>query len=152
MGRPFIFKSPEQVYKAFNDYLEWCKENTIGKQEMIKSGALAGTVATIDIPRVPTILGFCVFSHIAEKTFYNYINDCNDEDLLQSFIYVRDYFRQEMTDSAVAGVANPAIAAMLLGLRQKSEVETISIDASNKSEDEIRAAIKAIEASRKPKE
>lgn len=149
MGRRLIFNTPEDVYSAFKDYLAACKRNTITKKELLKSGAKAGKAGKLKVARIPTILGFCVHSHIAEKTFYNYINNTTDEELLEAFYYIRDYFRQEMTDHAVVGAANPTIAAMLLGLKAKTEVETkTTIDVEGKSDDELMIAARAIEQAR----
>lgn len=37
-GRPKAFKSPEELYKYFLDYLEWCKDNpTITKHYNVKT-------------------------------------------------------------------------------------------------------------------
>lgn len=148
-GRPFIFKTPEQVIEKLNSYIAYCELDTIEKKELLKSGARAGEAGSIKVARIPTILGFCVHCRISEKTFYNYINNTTDEDLLNAFYFVRDYFRQEMQDHAVVGAANPTIAAMLLGLKQKSEIETkTTIDTEGKTDDELMIAARAIEAAR----
>ncbi|WP_159522829.1 terminase small subunit [Sunxiuqinia indica] len=121
-GRDKLFENPEEIIDLAQNYIEYCTNNPIIVKELIKSGPRGGDVVDIERPRIPSRKGFTVFLGIDGKTLWNYEKDEKYKDFFQSFAYVCDLFDSELTDNATTGQANPAIAAMLLGLKQKQDI------------------------------
>ena len=112
MARPFKFNVQElkELYKKYR--AKRAKEYD-SRYEPIKSGERAGEIIEIKMPKVPTILSFCHFIGITEKTFFNWINAESvniDEELLQFITYVQE----EMKDYRLSAAMNNTINAQLV--------------------------------------
>lgn len=149
MGRPYSFK-PDELQKKINAYFDWCDQNPFIKYDCVKTGQDAGKELQIKIPRPYTIQGIVCHLEIDRQTWYNWCDESQkNTDLFDIVTRANTKISQNQVEGAGAGVFNPMIIARLQGLTDKQEVTTTTIDTTNKSQDEIRAAIQAIEQARK---
>lgn len=117
-----VFKDGKEVIELAEEYINWCANNPKIQKDFIRSGQEAGKIINIEKERTPTIKGFCAYIGIDTTTFENYCKEDYNKDNFRSFIHVRDIFESELQDSALSGNANATFAAMILGLRQRTDM------------------------------
>ena len=120
-GRKPIFESPEQLWKAANEYFEWVDDNPLYEA---KPFAYQGKVVIKDIAkmRAMTIDGLCIFLDIGESTWNDY---CKREDFLGVTTQIDKVIRTQKFSGAAAELLNSNIIARDLGLVDKKDT-TIS--------------------------
>lgn len=123
-GRPKLFTNPNEIIEALDEYEYWCKENPLTKEDFIKSGEMAGQIVKINLTRTPNITGFCAYLGISNQTLLNYENLPENRDFFEAIAYVRAKLTGHLGDNSLAGVANPMIAARMLGLKEKQDITT----------------------------
>ena len=141
-GRPFKFTADE-IRELYKQYREQRNKQFDISYELIKSGEMAGTVVEIKKPKIPTILSFCHFIGITEKTFFNWINGESknlDEKLFQFITYIQEDLKDERLSRALNGTIDARLTARLDGYKeiQQHEVTTpdkITIDLNNNNVD-----------------
>jgi hypothetical protein len=123
IGHPRIFKTPEDLYKAFQEYKDsleekakdWPKIQYVGKDGERR----------IDYPQLPlTIEGFKVFCYDRYGTVEQYLR--NQDGLYHEYIEVCTRIREEVRNNQITGgllgVYNPSITQRLNNLKEVSEV------------------------------
>ena len=78
------------------------------------------------MPKVPTILSFCHFIGITEKTFFNWINaesENIDEELLQFVTYVQEEMKDDRLSAALNNTINPQLISRLDGYKEAVQVD-----------------------------
>jgi hypothetical protein len=150
--KPYKY-SPEILEKKIEEYFNWCDNNPMYKYEVVKTGQDAGKELKIKVQRPYTKQGIVVFLDINSQTWQNWSNenDSNNKEILAIVTQANQKITQNQIEGAGNGLFNPLIISRLNGLTEKVEQTTTTIDTTNKSEDEIRAAISAIEQARKSK-
>ncbi len=149
--RPYKF-TPEQLQKKIDSYFEHTKNNPFKKYDVVKTGKDAGRELEIKIPRMPSVQGLCAFLEIDYQTFYNWLKPEIEQKNKQLFDIVtraKVEIESNQIDGAGSGLYQPMIVSRLNHLKEETETTTTNIDATGKSEEEIRAAIQAIEQARK---
>ena len=120
-----IFKTPEELEKAFNEYKEslkevskeWVKVQYVGKDGEKKT----------DYPKIPlTIEGFKIYC----RKHYGCVNDyfLNTGSYYDDFSTICTYIKEEIRNDQILGgllgFHNPSITQRLNGLTDKTETNT----------------------------
>lgn len=127
-GRPRSF-TPEEFEQAWEDYFSWCDANPWKKNEMIKSGDLAGRLVEVPIPRPYSEIGFCAYHGLGE----HYINqlagslegrkDAKSKQYSYILTRARAKCRSQKFEGAAVGAFNANIIARDLGMVDKQDVK-----------------------------
>lgn len=115
-GRDKIFKTPEKLMEACNEYFQWCIDNPL--YETIIQGGKEWIVPKM---RAFTIKGLCIFLDIDEETFKLYCTE--HKDFIGITTRVKDIIYTQKFEGSAAGFLNPNIIARDLGLKDKSELD-----------------------------
>lgn len=118
-GRNPIFKSPEQLWEACQEYFQWVEDNPLWED---KSFSYQGNVIPHQAPkmRAMTIEGLTIFLDICMNTWTNYKEK---EDFLRVTTRVEKIIRNQKFSGAAADLLNPNIIARDLGLKDVSSKE-----------------------------
>jgi hypothetical protein len=126
-GQPKIFKTPEELFSKFKEYLEWVKANPykwhdfVGKdaeevwkerQRPITWSGFEGWLASNDIA--------AHLGHYEQNTDEGYA------EFLPTIRAIKRICSQDVIDGALAGVFNQNIAARIEGLADKKEIDKTS--------------------------
>lgn len=116
-GRDRIFKNPEDLLNACNEYFEWCIDNPLKEEQLFH---YQGTVVRGEANKLRpfTIQGLCNFIDIASSTFQEYEKK---EGFSVITTRVRSIIYNQKFEGAAAGFLNPNIIARDLGLSDKQE-------------------------------
>lgn len=113
-GRDKIFKTPEDLQKTANEYFNWCIDNPLKEQQIVKYKDFYEK-ADVDKMRPFTLHGLCNFIDISIKGFMLY-------EQRKDFIHVTTRIRQiiynQKFEGAASGFLNPNIIARDLGLKE----------------------------------
>ena len=125
MARPFKY-TVEELRVLYQKYRKDRAKKYDSRFEPIKSGERAGEIIEIKIPKVPTILSFCHYIGITEKTFFNWINAESkniDKELLQFVTYVQEEMKDDRLSAALNNTINPQLISRLDGYKEIQQVE-----------------------------
>ncbi len=125
MARPFKYTA-EELKVLYKKYRKDRAKKYDSRFEPIKSGERAGEIIEIKIPKVPTILSFCHYIGITEKTFFNWINAESkniDKELLQFVTYVQEEMKDDRLSAALNNTINPQLISRLDGYKEIQQVE-----------------------------
>lgn len=114
---PKKFSSIEQVSAKWNDYVEFCRNNPVEKEE---SHVKQGTI-TVMIARPLLKEEFCHFAGITPKTFDNYKKSKGYETFFHVFTRIENAINSQNYLMGVTGVHNASLVARKLGLAEKRE-------------------------------
>ena len=109
--------TPELLLEKSNEYFQWCLDNPIKKQEVVKYKDSHEKVY-VDIDRPFSLQGFCNYSEIALQTFLNYEKR---EDFIDITTRVRGNIEAQQFEKATVNIFNANIIARKLGLVDKKE-------------------------------
>lgn len=126
MARPFKYTA-EELKVLYQKYRKDRAKKYDSRYEPIKSGERAGEIIEIKMPKVPTILSFCHFIGITEKTFFNWINaesENIDKELLQFITYVQEEMKDDRLSAALNNTINPQLISRLDGYKEIQQVES----------------------------
>jgi len=148
-----LFKfTPEQLQTKINQYFEEVENTFLVKWDVVKTGDRAGQPLKINIPKMPSVQGLAVFLDISREEFYHWMRpeiQQKNKKLSDIAIRAKEKIEALQINGAGAGLYQPMIVSRLNHLKDEVETTSANIDATGKSEEEIRAAIQAIEAARK---
>lgn len=118
-GRDKEFDTPEDLFKACNEYFEWCQENPLKEQQIIK---YKDSYEKIDIDKMRpfTLHGLCNFIDISIEGFKLYEKR---KDFIGVTTRARQLIYNQKFEGAASGFLNPNIIARDLGLIDKKELE-----------------------------
>ena len=137
MARPFKFKSADQVWNIYQNYLNNLADNPMYRNELIKSGERAGDQIPVRVDVPPNIWGFCLFAGIDRRTYYRFVNNEEDDKSLLNdgvneemhkqfchiFTCVDDDIKQKQITGATVNLYNANIVARLNNLSDNVNVE-----------------------------
>lgn len=142
--------TPEELQTKINQYFTQCKEDPIIKYDVIKTGERAGETLEIPITRPYMLTGLCLYIGITPETFYQYLNEnYSNKRITEIATRANLIIKDNQVSGATAKIYDQTLVARMQGINERSEVVQTTIDATNKTNAEIDAAIKAIEATRK---
>lgn len=133
MARPFKY-TVQELKELYKKYRAKRARKFDVRYEAIKSGEKAGNIIKIKMPKVPTILSFCHFIGITEKTFFNWINaesENIDEELLQFITYVQEEMKDDRLSAALNNTINPQLISRLDGYKDAVQVEQTTSEQIN---------------------
>lgn len=123
-GRPKNIKSPEELWDYFIDYEEWLTDNVYKEQHWVGKD---GDEVEKRIRRYPSWMGFEGYLSrlgvVYKLEDYRINRDGNYGEFSEVITRIRKITDGEVLSAALSGVANPSIAARLLGLTDKKEVD-----------------------------
>src|SRR5436190_2985965 len=128
--RDKLFSSHEELLKACEQYFHWCDEHPWIKNEAIKSGEWAGTLAKVPTARPYTIQGLCRYLRCNTLWFNQFEKslegkkDSKSKDFSTILTHVRETIYQQKFEGAAVGAFNANIIARDLGLKDNSDVTT----------------------------
>lgn len=117
-GRDKIYSSPEDLFKAANDYFQWVEENPLQEEQIIKYKDHYEK-ATVSKMRPYTLSGLCNFLDISEDCFRTYEKN---EDFIAVTTRIRQIIYNQKFEGSAAGFLNPNIIARDLGLSDKKDI------------------------------
>lgn len=144
-GRPVIFKTPEDVWKAALAYFEWADNNPLWET---KPFAFQGSITDAPIAKMRafTLNGFCLHAGICEETWRNYKGK---DGFLGVCTQIEQAIREQKFTGAAADLLNPAIIARDLGLADKTDntvvVKSSTLDAESLSTETLTELLAARE-------
>lgn len=116
-GRNPIFKNPEVLWTAAQEYFEWVDANPLYEDQLIKWQGEAKHEPVAKM-RAMTIDGLCIFLDIGESTWFDYTNR---DDFSEVTTRITKIIRTQKFAGASADLLNANIIARDLGLADKSE-------------------------------
>lgn len=129
-GRDKIFKTPESLKAAAEEYFQWTEDNPLWDY---KPAQFQGKQVTVKIPkmRAMTITGLARFLHIDFNTWLDYKSQ---DDFSHIAHEIEGIIHDQKFTGAAAEQLNPNIIARDLGLRDKADVtsngETITFNSN----------------------
>lgn len=127
-GRNPIFKAPEDLWSAAEEYFQWASDNPLQEEKLFhfQGAVIKDTVSKM---RAMTQSGLCLFLDVDEQTLNNYEKKDNDEDGFFGVVRkIKSVIRDQKFSGAAADLLNANIIARDLGLSDKSNVDHSSSD------------------------
>lgn len=118
-GRDKLFKSPEALNEACEEYFQWVEDNPLTEGKLT---SYQGANKIEDLPkmRAMTISGICLFLDIDRKT-WDYWR--KSEDFSPIVARAEEIIRSQKFAGAAADLLNPNIIARDLGLTDRQDHE-----------------------------
>jgi len=152
-GRDTIFETPEILWEESCNYFQWCDENPITKQELLKGGENAGLTKDIEIKRPYLLQELCLFLGVHTEYFNHFEynlqgrEDEKSKDFIQICKRIREIVTSQKLSGAMAGIYNPLITSRIEGLKDRQEVTQQSEIKVSVSDSEARKIAKSIKDS-----
>lgn len=127
--RKKAFETPEELWEAFCEYVQWVKDTPLFKNEAIKSGENAGTIIKIPAERPMTEIGFCLYVGISHTTLLDYGKNESHIEYHTVYDQIKRACYTQKFDGASIGIFNSMIIARDLGLSEKTETKHEGIPA-----------------------
>ena len=133
-GREKIFKTPEIMLNAANEYFNWVADNPLEKQ-IIYQGKVSDE--TEKLMRAMTIGGLCTFWDVNSDYLTDFVDNLNldpetgpeqDRDFSRIIKRIRQVIYNQKFEGASAGLLNSNIIARELGLADKQANEITGKD------------------------
>jgi hypothetical protein len=128
-GRDKIFTTPESMQEAAFEYFQWCEDNPLKEQQIVKYKDTFEK-ATIDKMRPFTLMGLCMFLGV-NSVYFNQFEDQikkKDDETSKEFskviTHIREIIYNQKFTGAAAGFLNPNIIAMEIGLKARTDITT----------------------------
>lgn len=126
-GHPRNFKTPEDLWKAFEDYIEYTKEKS---KEWLKISYVGKDgEKKEDAQKMPlTMDGFEVYCYPIHGVIEQYFK--NKDGLYTEYVpicsHIKKYIRDNQITGGMLGFYNPSITQRLNGLTDKQDVDVKS--------------------------
>jgi hypothetical protein len=116
-GRDKLFKSPDALWEACQEYFQWIEDNPLWE---LKATQYQGSVVEMPLPKMHamTIAGLCIFLDIHRDTWYAWREDNDFSDIVERAETV--IYHQKLSGAA-ADLLNSNIIARELKLTDKVE-------------------------------
>lgn len=118
IGRPKLYKTPDELAEACKGYFRWVSENPM-YEEVAFSGKDRIRKTSMKKMRAMSIGALCVFLGIHKSTFLDYESREEYSDVATR---VRALIEMQQFEGASAGLLNPSIIARSLGLIDKQDL------------------------------
>jgi len=122
-GRPKNFETPQDWKEAIQRYFDWCDQNPIIRNEVVKSGQEAGRILPVPTVRPYLLEGLCDFLDISVQSFADYEKNETHKDFFQVSAWARNkVFSQNLT-FGYTGAFDAGLVARKLGIADKQEIK-----------------------------
>jgi hypothetical protein len=118
-GRDPIFKSPEELWEACQEYFEWVENNPLREERATQYQGVF-VKGKVNKMRAMTIGGLCIFLDIDDITWKNYRER---KDFFRVTKQVEQIIRDQKFSGAAADLLNANIIARDLGLKEATTNE-----------------------------
>lgn len=132
-GRDKLFKTPELLWEAACEYFEWCVDNPLLEEQLIKTKSSRDTedvdAYTCKKMRPFTIQGLVSYLDCNVNYFNQFEeslknkNDKLSKDYSLIVTRIREIIYRQKFEGAAAGFLNSSIIARDLGLQDKQQLE-----------------------------
>ena len=116
----------KDLWEAALIYFQWCDSNPVQKPELIRSGADAGNVVYVPIPRPYTLGGLCIHLNITKEYMYS----AAKSDIKNDFFFVAnkllEIIHTQKLEYTYTGIYSQVVAAKELGLNHMAPPERSS--------------------------
>lgn len=122
MGRTKLFKTPEEIYGAFKDYVTQVKSNP--RKKMVFVGK-DGKKEWEDLEAPLTYEGFKIYCHAHHCDVHHYFENTDGryEEYREVCTRVKDEIRNDQITGGMVGQYNPSITQRLNGLVEKTQTQ-----------------------------
>lgn len=132
MAAPFKYTA-EQLKQKYADYLDFMSTQFDIKMDYVKSGDRAGEPIRIELPKIKSIEGFCLYANIDGQTFYNYCNaesDNIDTLLFDTATHIRRELLEYRKSLGLNNIINPNLLMAIDGIKQVVDVnQNVTVNA-----------------------
>lgn len=143
-GRDKLFASPELLWDAACEYFQWCEDNPLKEQQIVKFKAHFERVE-VDKMRPFTLQGLAGHLGCSTEYFRHFEeNNKDSKDFMPIIARIRDVIYQQKFEGAASGFFAPNIIARDLGLVDKKD-HTTDGDKITGTDEELRAKIASLE-------
>jgi hypothetical protein len=119
-GRDYLFANPQDLWRAAEEYFNWCDAHPWYKVEVNKSAAeKAERLIKVPLARPYTLSGLCVYIGASEKYWYSFKKNLPDEDFLYIIMRIESTISTQQFEGAAVGSFNANIIARKQGLSEK---------------------------------
>ena len=118
-GTEKTFKTPEDLWEKFKEYVAWASKHPWIKKEAIKSGEHVGELIDIPIERPLTLSGFAVYCDITLRCLQNYGYAKGYNNYFRIYEKIENNCYSQKFEGAAVGMFNASIIARDLGLTEK---------------------------------
>jgi len=120
-GRPKGYKTPDEVWKAFQLYRAHIEANPRLRQDFVGKD---GNMVYKEIKRPLTVVGFKSWCYEHYADIHNYFDnpDGRYDEFKEIITRIKDIIQSEQVDGALTGDYNSNLTARLNGLVDKAEV------------------------------
>lgn len=129
VGRPKALRSVKQLIELAYGYFQWCDENPILKNELIKSGENAGAIIPVPIQRPYTWQGLEVYMTdkkvMAKLDDYRFNKEGRYAEFADAIAHITKIVHDQKYSFALVGAYNATLVSMELGMTQKTETTVI---------------------------
>lgn len=119
--KPGGAKTPEELFDLMVQYIQWCEDNPIWKNEAIKGGERAGEIIQIPTDRPWTIKGFCSYV-MRSRVWYRKMRF--DRKGQQDWLDIMEWFdntcESQRLDFALVGIYPASLVASLDEYKKES--------------------------------
>jgi hypothetical protein len=121
-GRDKLFKSPELLMQAVEEYLRYVDNSPWMNKEAIKGGEFAGQIVSIPTARPYTLSGLCLYLNCNRGYFSDFKKTCS-KDFSEVISRIEDTIFTQQIEGALVGAFNPNLTARLNGISDKTEID-----------------------------
>ncbi|MCB0473244.1 MAG: DNA-packaging protein [Flavobacteriaceae bacterium] len=118
-GRDLIFSSPDAMWEAACEYFQWCIDNPLKEEEIVKYKDYYEKVE-LNKMRPFTLIGVCHYMDVNEAYFRQFEEEKHKE-FSTVITRIREVIYKQKFEGAASGFLNPNIIARDLGLIDKTE-------------------------------
>lgn len=143
-GRDKLFSTPELLWEAACEYFQWCVDNPLEREELIKSGQEVGKTYSVNVMRPFTIHGLCIYLDCSTSYFRNLKHEQagKDQDFLTVIERIQEVIYNQKFEGAAAGFFNANIISRDLGLAERTESHNVNENLNSVSMADVLAAKK----------
>lgn len=118
-GAPRKFKTPEDLWNAYEDYKAWAHKHPWCKKHPLKDG----TIIDIEHERPLTLWEFASFLKMSFQGLENYGIREDHKQFFEIYARIRNEIRSFQISGAMCDIYNPSLTARINGISDKQEVE-----------------------------
>lgn len=142
-GKDKLFKTPDLMLEAAEEYFQWCDDNPWISTELSSSDK-GNYSKEKPVSRPYTLSGLCVYLGCSENYFRNFEanNTENVDDFMAVIGTIKDIIKTQQYEGAIVGAFKENIIARLQGLKEQTENTNLNIDTTPLTQEEIDEAKK----------
>lgn len=119
IGRPPVFDTPDDLWKAAVSFMEWCEANPLQEEQLFAYQGIVTREVRHKV-RAMTLEGLWLHAGMGRNTWYQYKERDGFREVCTR---IEDAFRAQKFTAAAAELLNPSIIARDLGLADKQQTE-----------------------------